>query len=159
MLPNMNIDFGDMEFPLADLAAVGAAPPRRQLRDHLMARIYADLPVPDGFRFDLAAQLNGWTPHPIPGICAKVLSVNRMRGYATVLLDVAPGTRLPPHHHSDAEECYVISGSLFTWGRRLVAGDFLHADPGTDHTEMWSDEGCQVLLVVPPEEVCGLAGS
>src|SRR2546426_7097367 len=34
----------------------------------------------------------------------------------------------------------------------LGPGDFLHADAGTDHGELWSDDGAQVLLVVPPED-------
>jgi quercetin dioxygenase-like cupin family protein len=82
----------------------------------------------------------------------KVLSVNRAAGYMTLLLDVAPGTRFPAHHHAGAEECYVLSGSLYTWDRRMTAGDFLHADANTDHGELWSEEGCRVLLVVPPED-------
>ena len=142
----------------AELAAAGAESPRLQVRDRLMTRIYADRPLPHGFRLDLAAQFDRWNPHPIPGINARVLSVNRSSRYATLLLDVAPGTRFPAHHHSGAEECYVISGSLFTWGRRLAAGDFLHADSGTDHSEMWTDDGCQVLMVVPPEELSGMVG-
>ena len=82
----------------------------------------------------------------------KVLSVNRDSDYATILLDVSPGTRFPAHHHDGAEECYVLSGSLYTCGRHLVAGDFVHADAGTDHGELWTEEGCQVLLVVPVDE-------
>jgi len=82
----------------------------------------------------------------------KILAVNTRRGYATLLLDVAPGTRFPAHHHGGAEECYVVSGSLFTCGRRLGAGDFVHADGETDHGELWTEEGCRVILVVPPEE-------
>ena len=31
-------------------------------------------------------------------------------------------------------------------------GDFVHADAGTDHAELWTDEGAMVLLVVPPED-------
>jgi anti-sigma factor ChrR (cupin superfamily) len=81
----------------------------------------------------------------------KVLALNREAGYAALLLDVAPGTRFPAHHHAGAEECYVLSGSLYTCGRRMGAGDFLHADANTDHGELWTDEGCRVLLVVPPE--------
>jgi len=46
----------------------------------------------------------------------------------------------------------VLSGSLFTCGRRLGPGDFVHADGQTDHDELFTEEGCQVLLVVPPEE-------
>jgi anti-sigma factor ChrR (cupin superfamily) len=88
----------------------------------------------------------------VPGIRMKVLANNAERGYATLLLDVAPGTRFPSHHHEGAEECYVISGSLFTCGRRLAAGDFVHADGNTDHDELFTEEGCRVLLIVPPED-------
>ena len=51
-----------------------------------------------------------------------------------------------------AEECYVLSGTLFTCGRQLGPGDFVHADAHTDHGELFTEEGCQVLLVVPPED-------
>jgi hypothetical protein len=30
--------------------------------------------------------------------------------------------------------------------------NFVHADGQTDHDELFTQEGCQVLLVVPPEE-------
>ena len=49
-----------------------------------------------------------------------------------LLLDVAPGTRFPPHHHGGAEECYVISGSLYACGKKIYAGDFHHADGETE---------------------------
>jgi anti-sigma factor ChrR (cupin superfamily) len=82
----------------------------------------------------------------------KVLALNRERGYVTLLLDVAPGSRFPPHHHGGDEECYVLSGSLIACGRRIEAGDFHHADAGSDHGELRTDEGCRVLLVVQPED-------
>jgi anti-sigma factor ChrR (cupin superfamily) len=149
----MNIDFDDLELPLALLASAGAPAPRRAVRDQLMAQIRAEQPAaPRGFTFHLAADRDTWRPHPVPGIQMKVLSLDRDRGCATLLLDVAPGTRFPPHHHSSAEECYVISGSVFTCGRRLTSGDFIHADADTDHGELWTDTGCQVLLVVAAED-------
>jgi len=148
----MTIDFEDLELPLARLASAGVDAPSAAVRDRLMARVRTDEPVvPDGFSFRLAAS-DQWLPHPVPGIRMRVLSVNRNNGYATLLLDVAPGTRFPPHHHAGAEECYVIAGAVYTWGRRLGPGDFLHADPGTDHGELWTDVGAQVLLVVPPDD-------
>jgi anti-sigma factor ChrR (cupin superfamily) len=147
----MTFDFDDLELPLAELAAGVADTPRREVRDRVMARIQAEGPRPPaGFAVTLASG-ESWRPHPVPGIRMKVLALNRERGYATLLLDVAPGVSFPPHHHEDAEECYVISGSLFTCGRRLSAGDFIHADGGTDHGELRTEEGCQVLLVVSPE--------
>jgi anti-sigma factor ChrR (cupin superfamily) len=144
------IEFEDaVELALASVAA-GAAAPRPDLKARLLARL-APPPVPAGFQFHFAADTE-WQPHPVPGIRMKVLAINEAAGYSTVLLDVAPGTRFPAHHHPGSEECYVISGSLHTWDRRMTVGDFLHADAGTDHTEMWTDEGCRVLLVGPIED-------
>jgi anti-sigma factor ChrR (cupin superfamily) len=146
----MTIDFKDLEWPLA--LAAGARSPSPAVRERLMARVRADEPaVPDGFVFSFA-ETDVWHPHPVPGIRMRVLSMNRENGYATLLLDVEPGTRFPSHHHTGAEECYVISGSVYSYGRRMGPGDFLHADGGTDHSELWTDEGAKVLLVVPPED-------
>jgi quercetin dioxygenase-like cupin family protein len=149
----MTIDFDDLELPLAVLASAGADAPRRAVKDRLMARIRAGEPeVPQGFTVHMAGDMANWKAHPVPGIRMKVLSRNRHSGYATLLLDVAPGCQFPPHHHEGDEECYVISGSLVTCGRRLGPGDFIHADANTDHGELWTDVGCQVLLVVPAED-------
>jgi anti-sigma factor ChrR (cupin superfamily) len=134
---------------LAEWAALDAPAPDEAVRRRLMQTIAPSTDV--GFHFDLDDD-DRWLPHPVAGIRMKVLAVNRKRGYATLLLDVAPGTRFPPHHHGGAEECFVVSGSLFTCGRHLRAGDFVHADEQTDHTELWTEEGCRVILVVPPEE-------
>jgi len=128
--------------------------PRPEVKDRLMARLRRTaepVPVPAGFSFRLATE-NDWLPHPVPGIRMKVLALNRERGYVTLLLDVAPGSRFPPHHHGGDEECYVLSGSLIACGRRIEAGDFHHADAGSDHGELRTDEGCRVLLVVQPED-------
>ena len=148
----MTIDFQDLEWLLAELAAANAEPPPAQVREQLMRRVFADVPpVPAGFAFSLAHS-DRWYAHPVPGIRMRVLSMNRQAGYATLLLDVDPGVRFPAHHHGGAEECYVISGTVYTCGRRMGPGDFLHADGGTDHGELWTDEGAQVILVVPPED-------
>jgi anti-sigma factor ChrR (cupin superfamily) len=135
---------------LAEAAAAGAPTPSSSVRQRLMQRVHATA-EPVGFSFTWSADQD-WIPHAVPGIRMKVLALNKQRGYATLLLDVQPGTRFPEHHHGGAEECYVISGSLFTCDRHLRAGDFVHADANTDHGELWTEEGCQVILVVPPEE-------
>ena len=140
----------DEAVALALAEAAASAAPRPDVRRLLMDRVRAAT-EPSGFAFHWTKD-EQWLPHPVPGIRMRVLSVNRNNGYATLLLDVAPGTRFPPHHHAGAEECYVIAGAVYTWGRRLGPGDFLHADPGTDHGELWTDVGAQVLLVVPPDD-------
>ena len=145
------VEFDDLiTLALAHAAAGEAAAPRAALKQQLLARL-AEPPVPAGFAFRLAKD-SDWLPHPVPGIKMRVLAMNRRAGYATLLLDVAPGTRFPAHYHSGAEECYVISGSLYTCDRRMDAGDFLHADADTDHGELWTEEGCRVLLVAAPED-------
>lgn len=145
------MDFDELvALALAEAAAAGAPDPRPELRQQILARINApDTPAGFAFRFDNEPD---WLPHPVPGIRMKVLSLNRVSGYATLLLDVAPGARFPAHYHSGAEECYVISGSLYTCNRCLHGGDFVHADANTEHDELWTDVGCRVLLVVPPED-------
>jgi quercetin dioxygenase-like cupin family protein len=132
---------------LAMAEAVPAAVPRPEVKQRLMDRLRE---VPHGFSFDWESS-RAWRPHPVPGIRMKVLAEDTTRGYVTLLLDVAPGARYPAHHHDGAEECYVISGSLYACGQRMGPGDFLHADPGTDHGELWTEEGCRVLLIVSPE--------
>lgn len=135
---------------LAGLADAGE--PRPEVKQRLMAGLQdAVPPLPKGF-VSRRREDDDWVPHPVPGIRMKVLALNRASGYATLLLDVAPGTRFPAHHHAGAEECYVLSGSVFSCGRRFDAGDFLHADADTDHGELWTEEGTQVLLIVPPED-------
>ena len=134
---------------LAEAAAAAGPAPRAEVKRQLMDRIRAA--EPEGFVFHWTKD-DQWMPHPVPGIRMRVLALNKSRGYATLLFDVAPGTRFPAHHHGGAEECYVVSGSLYTCGRRLTAGDFVHADAGTDHGELWTEEGCQVILVGPPGE-------
>ena len=150
MTEDVDIVEFDQIVGLALASALGSPAPRPDVKQQLMQRIAA-LRDPAGFAFHHASD-DRWLPHPVPGIRMKILALNKARGYVTLLLDVAPGTHFPPHHHGGAEECYVVSGSLFTCGRRLAAGDFVHADDNTDHGELWTDEGAQVILVVPPED-------
>jgi anti-sigma factor ChrR (cupin superfamily) len=151
--PADDIEFDEViALALARAADLGETP-RPIVLQRLMSRLAeaeSDAPPP-GFAFRLDSE-DDWQPHPVPGIRMKVLSMNPRRGYATLLLDVAPGTRFPAHHHGGDEECYVISGSLVACGRRIGAGDFHHADGGSDHGELWTDVGCRVLLVVSPED-------
>ena len=146
------IEFDEVITLALALATDGGQSPSPQVKQRLMSRLgEAGAPLPAGFSFRLEAD-EDWLPHQVPGILMKVLSMNKPRGYATLLLDVAPGTRFPEHHHTGDEECYVISGSLIACGRRIGAGDFHHADAGSDHGELWTDVGCRVLLVVAPED-------
>lgn len=143
----------DLELALSHAVREETPPP--EVKERLMSRIRALQSAlakpPKGFSFVLNSD-EGWEPHPVPGIRMKLLAVNRKSRYVTLLLDVQPGARYPPHHHSGAEECYVISGTLVSYGRTIGPGDFLHADGDTDHDALFTETGCRVLIVVPPED-------
>ena len=126
--------------------------PRPDLKASLLARVSERSAAPAGFRLELAAD-ESWRPHPIAGIRMKILAISERNGYATLLLDIDPGVRFPAHYHAGDEECFILSGSVHTLGRRLGPGDFLHADAGTHHPEVWTEEGARLLLVAPVEEV------
>lgn len=140
-----DVEFDDVA-AIALAASADAGEARPDVRDRLLSRLGSS-PAAPGFAFHFA-DAAAWQPHPIPGIRMQVLSAQRDTGYAVLLLDVAPGTHYPAHHHGGAEECYVLSGTVETCGRRLKAGDFVHADAGTDHGGLFTQDGCRVLLVV-----------
>ena len=66
-------------------------------------------------------------------------------GYAVLLLEAAPGTRFPAHHHHDAEECYVLSGSLCGFAGALLANETEFVSPNVMH---WSRSGELIVMVV-----------
>lgn len=104
-----------------------------------------------GFEYVFAEQ-SEWLKHPVEGIEFKQLSYNEKKDYVLLLLRVAPDTYYPAHHHSGAEECYVISGDVYAQGKVLGPGDFHHAEGGSDHEPLYTKNGCTVLLVVDPED-------
>ena len=148
--PDDFVEFDELVAVALATVVEGPEPPP-YVKARLMAHIAESAPAPDGFALRFGRD-EDWIPHAVPGIRMKVLAVNRQTGYATLLLDVAPNTRFPAHHHDGDEECFVISGSVHTLGRRLGPGDFVHADAGTDHAELWTDEGARVLLIVPADD-------
>lgn len=96
-----------------------------------------------------------WFDHPmrgVTGVQVKKLSYDRERGLATILMKFDPGAVYPPHDHHGGEECFVVSGSCRIGDAYLRAGDFHHADAGSHHGAVISDEGCVLLLVVDKED-------
>jgi quercetin dioxygenase-like cupin family protein len=115
--------------------------PSSGLRDRVLAATAAPA------QYTLAAQDGAWGETPFAGITVKILAVDHQRGLVTMLLRGEPGAVYPSHRHSAPEECYVISGSVVIGGRVLRAGDFHHADADSDHGEITTTEGTEVLLV------------
>jgi quercetin dioxygenase-like cupin family protein len=121
--------------------SVSGEEPSPRVRDALLARVAAPC------NHTITAADGEWIETAVPGVRIKILSIDRTRDRITMLLKGEPGARYPAHRHSGPEECYVISGSVVVEGRLLRAGDFHHADGESDHHELWTDEGVEVLLV------------
>ena len=115
--------------------------PSPGVRDRLMARVTGPS------RYTLAAGEGEWIRTPLPGIEIKVLAIDRPRDLVTMLIRAEAGARYPSHTHSTPEECYVIRGSVIIEGRVLRPGDFHHADADSDHGEITTTEGAEVLIV------------
>jgi len=100
-----------------------------------------------GFIFSDSSE---WIPYSTEGIKFKLLSLNQNKGYLMLLFKAGPGSTYPSHHHTSAEECYVIEGDLYAEGKVLGPGDFHHAEAGSDHGQLYTKNGCTLLLVVDP---------
>ena len=87
-----------------------------------------------------------------PGVRMKKLSSDRSRHTVTVLMEMQPGSSVPPHEHHHPEDSYIVSGSARLGDLVLFAGDFHHVDAGTHHESIVSEEGCLALLVMDAED-------
>jgi quercetin dioxygenase-like cupin family protein len=123
--------------------------PSPGVRNALLTRIAAPS------HHTITADGGAWVDTPVPGVRMKILAIDRTRDRVTMLLKGEPGARYPAHRHSGPEECYVISGSLIVEGQVLRAGDFHHAEGESDHAELWTDEGVEVLLVAAASDYLG----
>jgi quercetin dioxygenase-like cupin family protein len=129
----------DVTVTIASAAPQIAPPPR--IRERLLTRIGTPT------RYTVLASEGEWGQTPLAGITMKVLAVDRARGLATLLVRGEPGAVYPSHHHSGPEECYVIRGTVHVDGRVLHPGDFHHADADSDHGELSTPDGAEVLIV------------
>ena len=123
------------------LASVAATP---QLH-----RQTAETPVSKGYSY-LPNSPEGWVNTGIPGFRTKLLSSGPHPGYEVMLIELAPGAKVPDHDHSGTEEIYMLAGHMHTEGQVMGPGDFVHADAGTHHREVVSPDGCVALLILCP---------
>ncbi|HEY2093048.1 MAG TPA: cupin domain-containing protein [Thermoanaerobaculia bacterium] len=87
-----------------------------------------------------------------PGVRLKKLSSDRVRNTVTVLMEMQPGSSVPPHEHRHDEDSYIVTGSARLGDLVLFAGDFHHVDAGTRHESIVSEDGCLALLVMDAED-------
>ncbi len=125
--------------------AVALSVPQSEPPAHARERLLAAVRKPS--TYTVWAADAAWIETGLPGIRARILAVNKERSLVTLLIRAEPGAVYPSHKHHGPEECYVISGSVVIDGRVLRAGDFHHADEDSDHGEIITTEGAEVLLV------------
>jgi anti-sigma factor ChrR (cupin superfamily) len=132
------------------------------LRDKVLRRIEAEqeshstqlrsgVPVA-GLQFLNAPAQKDWKPLPVPGAFIKLLSISQDSGYAVLLGKLDPGVRYPAHVNVGPEDFYILTGDLVIGDRKLVAGDFHHADAGSHHVENYSVGGCTLLAVLTTKD-------
>jgi anti-sigma factor ChrR (cupin superfamily) len=112
---------------------------------HVRAALLAKITAPSNHT--VMASDGEWVQTPVPGVRMKILALDRARNRVTMLVRGEPGAIYPAHRHTGPEECYVIRGSVVVEGQLLRAGDFHHAEGESDHHELHTDEGVEVLLV------------
>jgi quercetin dioxygenase-like cupin family protein len=112
---------------------------------HVRERVLAAARTPT--RYTVWSSDADWAETGLPGLRSKVLAVDKVRSLATLLIRAEPGAVYPSHKHHGPEECFVVSGSIVIDGRVLRAGDFHHADEDSDHGEITTTEGAEVLIV------------
>lgn len=92
---------------------------------------------------DLAAL--DWQPFR-DGVEAAWLYGNGAHGPAAAYLRYQPGARIPRHWHAGYENVIVLDGSQSDHKGRYAAGSLAINPPGSSH-EVWSEEGCIVLVI------------
>jgi len=140
--------------------SVAQVTPPPQLKDKILDRIAStnEIPPPPlasmlpGLRFHEAAGGSGWKALPLPGAFIKLLSIEKERGYAVLLGKIEAGVRYPAHVNVGPEDFYILSGDLVVGDRVLRAGDFHHADKGSQHEVNYSEYGCTLLAVLTTED-------
>lgn len=89
------------------------------------------------------------------GIFCKILASDAERSRVTMLVHLEPYIDYPPHSHAGVEELHLLEGELWIDERKLSAGDYNRAEPGTGDKRVWSETGCTWVLITSPADVLG----
>ena len=130
--------FNGTVFQLA--ASAPPALPSRELRERVLARASEQV---------VRSDQGEWEPGAVPGLTMKRLADDpgQRRFFALVHLEGLQCYR--SHWHQDAEELYVLSGSLTIDRQSIDAGGFYAAPAGHLHDILSGPDGCTCLLVSP----------
>lgn len=90
-----------------------------------------------------------------PGISVKILASDEKSGMVSMLVRLVPGGEYPPHTHAGVEELHLLDGELWIDDRKLYAGDYNRAEPGTGDKRVWSETGCTCVLITSTRDPLG----
>lgn len=123
--------------------AVPPVAPAPILREKLLARL--NLPesaATTATRRVVRGSDSPWVKLPVAGVEMRPLI-----GEKTFLLRMQPGAFFPKHHHPQAEQCYVLSGSIIdSDGLTLNEGDFVVMARDIQHDQIHTTAGCTLLI-------------
>lgn len=88
------------------------------------------------------------------GVFSKTLFSNIEAGTITSVIKMLPGAHAELHYHTSIEECFVIEGDFHVGDSEeteieLLAGDYHCAHPGSTHAVAYTNNGTQLLVVMP----------
>jgi DNA-directed RNA polymerase specialized sigma24 family protein len=132
--------------------ALSTAPDPLTLQERLAHRIAQDTGEPAGLPGKHRWSEPQWED-VAPGISCKVLAYDNRQHLVSMLVRLAPGGAYPPHTHAGVEELHLLEGELWIDDRKLYAGDYNRADPGTGDRRVWSETGCTCVLVTSTKDV------
>lgn len=94
-------------------------------------------------------RIDGMPWEPLPGsVGARVKQVCTGPGWATGLLQLAPGGSEMTHMHPDGEHhLWILSGSVTTEGTHLGVGSYLHVPAHLRHQLLDEGNGCTIFYV------------
>jgi len=98
-----------------------------------------------------------WTEPPwadvAPGISVKIFASDPERHRVSMQVRLVPGGEYPAHTHAGVEELHLLDGELWIDDRKLRAGDYNRAEPGTGDSRVWSETGCSCVLVTSTRDI------
>ena len=90
-----------------------------------------------------------------PGISVQMLAADNASHMVSMLVRLVPGGEYPAHTHAGVEELHLLRGELWIDDRKLYAGDYNRAEPGSADKRVWSETGCACLLVTSARDRLG----
>ena len=149
----------ELEILLPIIAMFGSWPadvlrPNGSLRARLAYRIAAETGRPS-----VMPDAPQWAEPPweevAPGISCKLLATDAEKHMVSMLVRLVPDGSYPAHSHAGLEELHLLNGELWIDERKLFAGDYNRAEPGTGDKRVWSETGCACVLVTSTRDVLG----